>query len=336
MHKPLRIGLAGAGTVGGGIIRLLIENGDGITARTGRPIVLSAVSALAPPDLPAGVRWESDAVALAQSPDVDVIVEAIGGHEGIARRVVETALQHGKHVVTANKALLAHHGFALAQQAEEQSVALLWEAAVGGAMPVVRGVRDALAGDMITGIEGILNGTCNYILSTMTETGRDFADVLAEAQAQGFAEADPSTDVDGVDTAHKITLLAALAFGTRPDFAGVALGGIRAITPADIQAAKAAGQVIKLLAHASQTPEGHITQWVRPCRVPKDSRFGATNGSFNALSVKARYADTLFFSGRGAGSLPTASAVVSDLITLAHGDRPPTFGVRTEMLRSCP
>ncbi len=332
MNKPLRVGLAGVGTVGGGVVRLLTENAERITAQAGRPIMLAAVSALQQPDLPTGIRWESDAVALAQSPELDVVVEAIGGYEGIARKVVETALKNGKHVVTANKALLAHHGFALAQLAEQQSVTLLWEAAVGGAMPVVRGIRDALSGDVITGIEGILNGTCNYILSTMTETGRAFADVLADAQAQGFAEADPSTDVDGFDTAHKITLLAALAFGRQPDLAGVALAGIRTITSADIQAAREEGQVIKLLAHASLTPEGRLMQWVRPCRVPQDSRFGATNGSFNALSVTARYADTLFFSGRGAGSLPTASAVVSDLVTLARGGRPYAFGVPTNRL----
>lgn len=336
MDKPLRIGLAGVGTVGGGVVRVLTDNAARIAAQAGRPIMLAAVSALQQPKIPPGIRWESDAIALAKSTDVDVIVEAIGGHDGIARKVVETALQNGKHVVTANKALLAHHGFALATLAEQNHVTLLWEAAVGGAMPVVRGLRDALSGDVILTIEGILNGTCNYILSTMTDTGRSFTDVLADAQAQGFAEADPSTDVDGFDTAHKITLLAALAFGRPPDLASVAIEGIRAITPADISAAKADGQAIKLLAHASLVPEGRVTQWVRPCCVPLDSRFGATNGSFNALSVKTRYADTLFFAGRGAGSLPTASAVVADLVTLARGERPPAFGVRTERLKATP
>ncbi|HWA79659.1 MAG TPA: homoserine dehydrogenase, partial [Acetobacteraceae bacterium] len=230
MNRPLSIAIAGLGTVGMGVLRLLRDNADIITARAGRPLAVTAVSARTRARdrgiALSGLRWFDDPTALVADPAVDVIVEVIGGAEGVARTLVEAALAAGKPVVTANKALLAIHGAELARLAERSGAPLGFEAAVAGGLPVIQTVREGLAGNRIERVAGILNGTCNYILSMMREEGREFADVLAEAQRLGYAEADPSFDIDGIDAAHKLAILAALAFGRPVAFADVYVEGI--------------------------------------------------------------------------------------------------------------
>ena len=267
MTDGLKVGVAGVGTVGGGLLRLLAARKGDLAARAGRPIEVVAVSARnrskkRDADL-SGLRFVEDPVALAADPAIEVFVELIGGEEGVAKKAVETALASGKHVVTANKALLAHHGASLAALAEKNGVALNFEAAVAGGIPVVKVIRESLQGNDITRVYGILNGTCNYILTLMEKEGRSFADVLKEAQAQGYAEADPTFDIGGFDTAHKLALLTSLAFGTRPSFDSVYVEGIESITPADIEAAGDLGYRIKLLGVALRTDSG-IEQRVHP------------------------------------------------------------------------
>lgn len=335
--QPLRIGLAGLGTVGGGVVRLLNEQRDIIAARCERPVVVTVVSARdlnKVRDLPLeGIRIIADAREIPAQNDVDIVVEVIGGESGVAREVCESALRHNKPVVTANKALLAKHGTALAQLSEKQNIPLMWEAAVAGGIPVIKGIREGLAANTLSDVIGILNGTCNYILSTMTATGRDFAEVLAEAQKLGYAEADPSFDIDGIDTAHKLSLLSALAFGTTPDFAAVRVEGIRHVSALDIKFAAELGYAIKLLAVARHTPHG-IEQRVQPCMVPVNSPLGQVGGPFNAVMAQGNFSDRILWSGRGAGAKPTASAVVADIIDLARGHAPYVFGLPVTMLNS--
>ncbi|MFM9890969.1 MAG: homoserine dehydrogenase, partial [Rickettsiales bacterium] len=273
-----------------------------------------------------GIRMEPDARALAVAPDIDVVVEAIGGHEGIAHEVISAALKNGKHVVTANKALIAHHGLKLAQLAEENNVVLAFEAAVAGGIPILGAMRTGLAANRITRVAGILNGTCNYILTTMQREGRDFAEVLAEAQRLGYAESDPSFDIDGVDTGHKVAILASLAFGTAPDFASVHHEGIRRISLVDIEYAQSFGYRIKLLGIAT-LEDGKLLQRVHPCLVPLASPLGVIDGPFNAVQVEGDAVGRVVFEGRGAGGGPTGSAIVADLIAIARGDTFPPFTV---------
>lgn len=330
MLSPLRIGIAGLGTVGCGTLIVLQRNAELLAARTGRRLDVVAVSMrdMAKPregDL-AGIRVTPDALSLATAGDIDVVVELIGGAEGIARTLVESALAHGKHVVTANKALIARHGAALAACAEAQQVTLAFEAAVAGGIPILAGLRQGLAANRITQVAGILNGTCNYILTTMQQSRRDFAEVLAEAQALGYAEADPAADIDGHDTAHKLAILASLAFGTSPALDAVACAGIRAVTLADIDAAEGFGYRIKLLGLASFGAQG-LRQSVQPCLVPLTAPLAAVHGSFNAVEVEADAAGRVVFEGRGAGAAPTASAVISDLMAIARGEHSSPFGI---------
>jgi homoserine dehydrogenase len=335
MAAPLRIAIAGLGTVGAGTLKLLACHGDLIAERCGRRIVVTAVAARERArdrgiDL-TGMRWHQDAAALAADPEADVIVELIGGADGIARRVCETALDRGKHVVTANKALLAHHGTALATLAEAKGCILAFEAAVAGGIPIVKALREGLAANRLARIYGILNGTCNYILTTMRESRRDFAAVLAEAQKLGYAEADPSFDVDGVDAAHKLAILTSLAFGTAVDLAGVHVEGIRHVSALDIDYADELGFRIKLLGIARRTEHG-IEQRVHPCMVPKGTPIAHVEGVYNAVVAEGDYAGRVVHEGRGAGAGPTASAVVADLIDIARhaaggGVRVPTFAV---------
>jgi len=271
MTDRLRIGVAGLGTVGAGVIRLLAENADLLAWRCGRRIEVVAVSARDRRrdrglDL-AATRWHDDARALAADDAVDVVVELIGGEGGVALDLCRAAIKGGKSVVTANKALLAHHGTALAGAAEAAGVALAYEAAVAGGIPIVKALREGLAGNCVQGVYGILNGTCNYILTVMRDQGRDFADVLADAQRLGYAEADPAFDIDGVDSAHKLAILASLAFGTRIDFAAVHVEGIRRIDALDIRYARELGFHIKLLGIATASDDGDISQRVHPCMV---------------------------------------------------------------------
>jgi homoserine dehydrogenase len=326
----LRIAIAGLGTVGSGVLRLLQAQHDLLSVRAGRPIKVVAVSARdrgkqRDSDLSA-CRWLDDPVGLAGTPDVDVVVELIGGDEGPARKLVEAALANGKSVVTANKALLARHGVALARLAEANNVTLAYEASVCGGIPIIKGLREGLAANAVSELHGILNGTCNYILSQMRDTGRAFDDVLAEAQALGYAEADPSFDIDGIDTAHKLAILTAVAFGTEVDLPSVHVEGIRHIGALDITYADELGYAIKLLGIARRVEDG-IEQRVHPCMVPKGTAIAAADGVYNAVVAQGDFADKVNFVGRGAGGGPTASAVVADLIDIARGNRVPVFGV---------
>jgi len=335
MKSPLRIGIAGLGTVGAGVVKLLAEHGRLLALRGGRPLKIVAVSARSKTkkrdiDL-SGVRWERDPLALADAPDIDVVVELIGGSRGVARQLVQKSLSAGKHVVTANKALLALHGAELAALAERKGGILAYEAAVAGGIPIIKALREGLVGNRVGRLYGILNGTCNYILTTMRETGRDFDVVLAEAQAAGYAEADPSFDVDGIDAAHKLAVLTGAAFGCRVNFDGVHVEGIRRVTSMDIQFAEELGYRIKLLGLARETKLG-IEQRVHPCMVPLAAPIAHIEGVFNAVVVEGDYVGTTMFQGRGAGQGPTASAVVADLVDVARGRDMPAFVVPTDRL----
>jgi homoserine dehydrogenase len=337
MSAPLRIGLAGLGIVGGGTLELVRRNAEPIARRAGRPLEIAAIAARDKKksrgiDL-AGPTWHDDAVAMAASPDLDVIVELIGGAEGIARKLVETALANGKHVVTANKALLAHHGAELARRAEAKNLSLGFEAAVAGGIPILKALREGLGANRIGRIYGILNGTCNYVLTTMRDRRRDFADVLAEAQRLGYAETDPSFDIDGVDAAHKLALLASVAFGHAVDLAGIHIEGIRHVSALDISYADELGYAIKLLGLARPTEHG-LEQRVHPCMVPKGAPIAHVDGVFNAVVVEGDAVGRLMLEGRGAGAEPTASAVVADLIDIAAGRRAPSFGIPASELRA--
>lgn len=334
MTRPLRIALAGLGTVGGGVIRLLDTNGALIARRAGRPIEIVAVSARDRTkdrgvDI-ARFDWVDDTAALARA-DVDVVVELVGGSDGPALTLARTTLGAGKSFVTANKAMLAHHCLELARAAEEAGVALKFEAAVAGGVPVVKGLREGAAANEIERVYGILNGTCNFILSKMEAEGRDFADVLAEAQALGFAEADPSFDIDGVDAAHKLSLLASLAFGTRPAFADVAASGIRHVLAADIAEAAALGYRVRLLGVAEAGPGG-LFQRVHPHLVPVSHPLAHVAGATNAVVAEGNFVGRLLFQGAGAGDGPTASAVVADLIDIARGEFGPAFAMPADAL----
>ncbi len=337
--SALRVGIAGLGTVGAGVVRLLAENAELIAMRAGRPITVIAVSArsrgLDRGVNLAGLAWHDDALALAADSQVDVVVELIGGSEGIARELVERSIAAGKNVVTANKALLAVHGGGLARAAEASEVTLAFEAAVAGGIPVIKALREGLAGNRISRVAGILNGTCNYILTVMRVDGKDFAEVLAEAQALGYAEADPSFDVDGVDAAHKLAILAALAFGRQVDFAAVHVEGIRAINALDISFAEELGYRIKLLGIAQQTPAG-VEMRVHPAMVPRTALLAAVDGVYNAVLAQGDFVGAVFLQGRGAGAGPTASAVVADLVDIARGNRIPVWGAAAQQLSTQP
>lgn len=337
MSKPLRIGIAGLGTVGAGVVKILAARGEHLAAASGRALELVAVCARDKAkdrgiDL-SGVRWEDDPMALAAADDIDLVVELIGGSEGIARDLVEASLKAGKHVATANKALIAHHGTALARLAEEKGVALNYEAAVAGGIPIVKTMREALAGNEIRSIHGILNGTCNYILTEMETTGRDFADVLKDAQDLGYAEADPTFDVGGIDAAHKLAILASLAFGTEVDFANVHIEGIEKISATDIAFAKEFGFKVKLLAIAEKSEAG-IVQRVHPALVPEGTPLAAVSGVYNAVAVDGDRVGHLVLDGRGAGEGPTASAVLSDIVDVARGLIVPPFIVPATKLKA--
>ncbi|GAO39517.1 homoserine dehydrogenase [Sphingomonas changbaiensis NBRC 104936] len=339
MTEPLKIALAGLGTVGGGVIRLLEANAALIARRAGRPIEVVAVSAR-DRSKDRGVdlsrfRWVDDTGALAVLDGVDVVVELIGGADGPALALARNSIAAGRAFVTANKAMIAHHGLELAEAAERRGVALKYEAAVAGGIPVIKGLREGAAANELAHVYGILNGTCNYILSTMEAEGRDFAEVLAEAQALGFAEADPSFDIDGVDAAHKLSILASLAFGTRIDFDSVAVTGIRHVIAADIAEAAALGFKVRLLGYAETRPDG-LFQRVHPHLVPVAHPLAHVSGSLNAVVAEGNFVGRLLFEGRGAGDGPTASAVVADLIDIARGEYGPAFAMPVSALADRP
>lgn len=330
MTEPLRVALAGLGTVGGGVIKLLEANRDLIARRASRPIEIVAVSARdrhreRGVDI-SRLGWSDDPVALASRDDVDAVVELIGGSDGPALALSRASIAAGRAFVTANKAMIAHHGIELAQAAESANVALKYEAAVAGGIPVIKGLREGAAANEITHVYGILNGTCNYILTTMESEGRDFADVLADAQALGYAEADPSFDIDGIDAAHKLSILATLSFGTRLDFDAVHVTGIRDVLAGDIAQARALGFRVRLVGLAASGAEG-LFQRVHPCLVPTSHPLAHVAGSMNAVVAEGNFVGRLFFEGRGAGEGPTASAVVADLIDIARGEYGPAFAM---------
>jgi len=330
MSEPLRVALAGLGTVGGGVIRLLDANRDLIARRAGRPIQIVAVSARDRAkdrgvDI-ARFDWVDDTTALAGYARADVVVELIGGSDGPALTLARNTLAAGKGLVTANKAMLAHHGLELAKAAEKAGVALKFEAAVAGGIPVIKGLREGAAANAIARVYGILNGTCNFILTKMEEEGRDFADVLAEAQAAGYAEADPSFDIDGVDAAHKLSILASLAFGTQPAFEQVAASGIRHLIAADIAEAAALGYRVRLVGIAEDGPGG-LFQRVHPHLVPLAHPLAHVTGATNAVVAEGNFVGRLLFQGAGAGDGPTASAVVADLIDIARGEFGPPYAM---------
>ena len=321
MAEPLRVALAGLGTVGAGVIRLVEANAALIARRAGRPIAITVISARdrskkRPVDL-TPYTWEDDMVILGERPDVDVVVELVGGADGPALSCARATIEAGKALVTANKAMIAHHGLELAAKAEAAKVALKFEAAVAGGIPVIKGLREGAAANAIERVYGILNGTCNYILSTMEDTGRDFADVLAEAQAKGYAEADPAFDIEGIDAAHKLSILAAIAFGSKIDFAGVETSGITRLRAADIAQAQTLGYVIRLIGMA-ETQGECLFQRVQPHLVPFDHPLAHVDGATNAVVAEGNFSGRLLFQGAGAGDGPTASAVVADLIDIAR------------------
>jgi homoserine dehydrogenase len=329
MPDTLRLGLAGLGTVGSSLVRLIEDHGDDLATRCGVPISVSAVSARDPNkdrgvDL-SGLKWFDDPVALARDPDIDVFVELIGGANGAALDAIKAALDAGKHVVTANKALMAEHGMALARQAEDSNVSLNYEAAVAGGIPIIKTLREGLAGNKVSRVYGILNGTCNYILTRMEEEGSTFDECLSAAQELGYAEADPTFDVEGFDAAHKLALLTAIAFGTTVDADSIYVEGISSITSADIEAADELGFRIKLLGVACRTESG-IEQRVHPTMVPKSSAIASIAGVTNAVAVEADFVGQLVLSGPGAGGDATASSVMSDIADIARGDIVGTFG----------
>jgi homoserine dehydrogenase len=336
VKPPLKVAVAGLGTVGAGVLRLLQCEADLLARRAGRRIIVAAVSARdrrrdRGVELSA-VRWYEDAVAMATDPEIGVVVEAIGGADGIARRVVETALAHGKHVVTANKALIAQRGTALAARAEEKGLTLSFEASVAGGIPVIKALREGLAGNKLERVYGILNGTSNYILTTMRETGREFAEVLAEAQKLGYAEADPSFDIDGIDAAHKLAILASVGFGTPLDLDAVWVEGIRHVSRLDIDFAEELGYRIKLLGIA-RLGEAGLEQRVHPCMVPRTTPIAAVEGVYNAVVAEGDFVGRVVLQGRGAGAGPTASAVAADLVDIAAARHVPPLGIPTGDLR---
>nr|WP_279347224.1 homoserine dehydrogenase [Govania unica] len=335
----MRVGIAGLGTVGRGVVKILQQNGALIAARAGRSIEITGISARSRGtdrgvDM-SGYRWYDNPVDMALADDVDVIVELIGGSDGVAKALAETALAHGKSLVTANKALIAHHGMALAAVAEEKGLTIRLDAAVAGGIPIIKAISDGLAANRCESVFGILNGTCNYILTQMERSGRAFGDVLDEAQRLGYAEADPSFDVDGIDTAHKLSILAAVSFGTALDFDSIAIEGIRKISPVDIRYAEELGYRIKLLGIARMTADG-LDQRVQPCMVKKSNPLAAVNDVFNAVVVHGDFVEKTVYEGRGAGEGPTASAVVADLVDVARGNRTPVFSVPVAALTKAP
>jgi len=333
---PLRLGIAGLGTVGMGVISLLKDNNKLISTRCGRDIIITAVSARDVAknrglDL-SSIRFEADPQALVKADDVDVILELIGGSEGTAKELVDSAIIAGKPVVTANKALLAHHGATLSKLAAMHNSSVAFEAAVAGGIPLIKTLREGLGANAYTRVEGILNGTCNYILTTMERTGSDFEQTLKVAQELGYAEADPSFDVDGMDTAHKLAIISALAFGTTPNMKNIYVEGIRDISLQDINFAKELGYRIKLLGITALNQTG-IEQRVHPCMVPLTSPLATVDDAFNAVSIEGNYVGRVFLEGRGAGAKATASAVVADVMDIARlGSMPALFPANSALM----
>ena len=329
MNAPLRIGVAGLGTVGAAVVRILKRQDNALSQRCGRPVRVTGVSARDRDrdrgiDL-SGLRWFDNPVDLARSDEVDCLVELIGGESGPAKDAVEAAIGAEKHVVTANKALLARYGLSLARAAEAKGVALAFEASAAGGIPVIKTLREALPGNAVQRLYGILNGTCNYILSRMELEGLTFGACLADAQRLGYAEADPTFDVEGFDTAHKLAILTSLAFGTEIDAEAIYVEGISKISPLDLKMAGELGYRVKLLGVAERTRTG-IEQRVHPTMVPKSSAIAQVMGVTNAVTIDADAVRELTLIGPGAGGDATASAVVADISDIASAPPRAPFG----------
>ena len=339
MAAPLRLGVAGLGTVGIGVVKIVRRNAALLQARTGRAVTISAISARdRSKDRGVSLKdyaWEDDPVALARRDDVDVFVELIGGDEGPAKAAVEAALATGKDVVTANKALLAMHGQALAEMAEAAGRQIRFEAAVAGGIPVIKALTEGLAANDITRVMGVMNGTCNYILTRMGTAGLTYEQAFAEADGLGYVEADPTLDVGGIDAGHKLTLLSAIAFGTRPDFGGIEIEGIDRVAIEDIRAAADMGYRIKLLGVAQRTGRG-LEQRMQPCLVPDTSPLGQLQGGTNMVVIEGDAVGQIVLRGPGAGEGPTASAVMADVCDLARGLSLPVFGQPAKTLEAAP
>ena len=336
MTKPLRLGIAGLGTVGVGVIKIIQNKLSLLEARTGKQILISAVTAKSKTkdrgiDL-SSYQWERDPVSLANREDIDVFIELIGGHEGAAKEAVEIAISKGKNVVTANKALLAHHGHELALKAEENGSILRFEAAVAGGIPVIKSLTEGLAGNSINRIMGVMNGTCNYILTRMESSGLSYEEVFSEANELGYLEADPNLDIGGIDAAHKLSILSSIAFGTEINFNGVELDGIDKITINDIHQAADMGFRIKLLGVSQMTSSG-LEQRMSPCLVPTGSPLGQLEGGTNMIVIEGDQVGQIVLRGAGAGEGPTASAVVSDIADIARGISLATFGQPAKTLK---
>ncbi|WP_424931689.1 homoserine dehydrogenase [Amaricoccus macauensis] len=329
MTQPLRIGLAGLGTVGVGVIRIVQDHAEMLRARAGRPIEITAVSARSRHRdrgvALAAYAWEDDPVALARRDDVDLVIEVMGGENGPAKATTKTALENGKHVVTANKAMMARHGHELAELAEKNGVALRFEAAVAGGIPVVKALSEGLAANAITRVLGVLNGTCNYILTEMERTGAAYGKVLEDAQRLGYAEADPTFDVGGFDAAQKLALLTSLAFNTRVDYDNLTIEGIERVSLADIEHAAELGYRIKLLG-VTQVENGAVESRMQPCLVPAESLLGEIEGVTNMVVIEGDSVGRIILAGPGAGEGPTASAIMGDVIDVAWGLILPVFG----------
>ncbi len=326
--QPLRVGVAGIGTVGASLTKLLHRRRDDLRARSGRDVVITTYSAKTAGNrgLPLGEAvYFADAIELASHGEIDLFVELIGGTDGVAYEAVVAALSRNIPVVTANKAMLAAHGVALATLAESRGVALAYEAAVGGGVPIIKTLREGLAGNSVRRVSGILNGTCNYILSRMETEKTPFAVCLAEAQRLGYAEADPTFDVGGFDTAHKLSILASIAFGCKIDLGAVSVEGIQSITLADLTAADELGFRIKLLGVAQRTDHG-VEQRVHPTMVAKSAPLAQTMGVLNAVTIDGDAVGSLTLVGAGAGGDATASAVAADIVDIARGFSAPVFG----------
>lgn len=326
---PLRLGIAGLGTVGIGVVKIIQAHADLLAARAGRPVQITAICARdrqrnRDADL-SGYDWVDRATDLATREDVDVVVELIGGDEGIAKDTIELALDNGKDVVTANKALLAIHGQALAERAEAAGRVIRFEAAVAGGIPVIKTMTESLAGNRITRVMGVMNGTCNYILTRMQSAGLPYETVFEEARQLGYLEADPTLDVGGIDASHKLAILSSIAFGTRVAFDGVEIEGIERVSIDDINRAADMGYRIKLLGVAQMTARG-LEQRMSPCLVPADSALGQLEGGTNMVVIEGDSVGQIVLRGAGAGEGPTASAVLSDIIEIARGVRLPVFG----------
>ncbi|WP_029066062.1 homoserine dehydrogenase [Labrenzia sp. DG1229] len=330
MAEALKVGVAGLGTVGTSVVQLLEKHGTQIARKTGRAVTVTAVSARSrTKDRGVDVSifdWFSDPVEMAKQADIDIFVELIGGDAGAAEDSVRAALARGIHVVTANKALLARHGVDLAEVAEENNACLNYEAAVAGGIPIVKTLRESMSGNDVSRVYGILNGTCNYILTRMEADGISFEDCLADAQRLGYAEADPTFDIEGNDTAHKLAILTSLAFGTRISSDNIFMEGITSITTADIQAADELGFRIKLLGVAQRTETG-IEQRVHPTMVPKSSAIARIDGVLNAVAVDGDFVGEIVLVGPGAGGNATASSVVADIGDIARGDKTLVLGM---------